>query len=137
MQIMTAFIAGLIFGLGLILSGMTNPAKITGFLDVFGNWDPSLALVMIGALIVAATSFQLIKKNKRSFFGQPINLPAGTHIDHKLVIGSLIFGVGWGLAGYCPGPSLTSVLQGGYKPLVFVVSMIAGMGVFEIFRQLK
>lgn len=135
MQIMTAFVTGFIFGLGLILAEMTNPAKVIGFLDIFGNWDPSLALVMASALIVTATAFKMIRKNKQTFFGQQMHLPAGSNIDHKLIIGSLIFGVGWGLAGYCPGPSLTSVLQGGYQPLVFVVSMIAGMGIFEIRGQ--
>lgn len=135
MQRITAFIAGLIFGLGLILSGMTNPAKIIGFLDIFGNWDPSLALVMLGAVIVTAISFYLIKTNQKSYFGQQIKLPTSSKIDHKLIIGSLIFGVGWGLAGYCPGPSLASVLQGGHKPLVFVISMLVGMGIFEVFNQ--
>lgn len=133
---MIAFVTGLIFGLGLILSGMTNPAKIIGFLDIFGDWDPALALVMIGALIVSATSFQLIKKNKRTYFGQQLNLPANSKIDRKLIIGSLIFGVGWGLAGYCPGPSLVSVIHGGYQPAVFVLSMLAGMGIFEIYNQI-
>jgi len=136
MQIMIAFVIGLIFGLGLILSGMTNPAKIIGFLDIFGDWDPALALVMIGALIVSATSFQLIKKNKKTYFGQQLNLPANNKIDHKLIIGSLIFGIGWGLAGYCPGPALVSVMHGGYQPVVFVLSMLAGMGIFEIFNKI-
>jgi uncharacterized membrane protein YedE/YeeE len=135
MQIMTAFITGLIFGLGLILSGMTNPDKIIGFLDILGNWDPSLLLVMLGAIVVTATSFHLTKNRQQSFFGQPIKLPASSNIDHKLIIGSLVFGVGWGLGGYCPGPSLASVLQGGYQPLVFVTSMLVGMGFFEIFNQ--
>lgn len=136
MQIMIAFVTGLIFGLGLILSGMTNPAKIIGFLDIFGDWDPALALVMIGALIVSATSFQLIKKNKKTYFGQQLNLPANNKIDHKLIIGSLIFGIGWGLAGYCPGPALVSVMHGGYQPVIFVLSMLAGMGIFEIINQI-
>lgn len=88
MQILTAFVTGLIFGLGLILSGMTNPAKIIGFLDIFGNWDPSLALVMLGAIIVTATSFHLTKNRQQSFFGQQIKLPKNSNIDHKLIIGS-------------------------------------------------
>lgn len=136
MQLMTAFFTGLIFGFGLILSGMTNPAKIIGFLDIFGNWDPSLALVMLGAIIVTATSFKLTKNRQQSFLGQPIKLPNSSNVDHKLIIGSMIFGVGWGLAGYCPGPSLVSVIQGGYKPVVFVISMLIGMGVFEVFNRL-
>lgn len=135
MQIITAFIIGLIFGLGLILSEMTNPAKIKGFLDIFGHWDPSLAMVMLGAVMVTATSFHLTKNRQQSFFGQAIKLPASNNIDHKLIIGSLMFGVGWGLAGYCPGPALASVLQGGYQPLVFVISMLIGMGIFEVFDR--
>jgi uncharacterized membrane protein YedE/YeeE len=137
MQIMTAFVTGLIFGLGLILSEMTNPAKIIGFLDIFGNWDPSLVLVMLGAITVSAVSFKLTKSRQQSFFGQQIKLPNSSNIDHKLITGSLIFGVGWGLAGYCPGPALTSVLLGGYQPLVFVISMLIGMGVFEVLNQLS
>jgi uncharacterized membrane protein YedE/YeeE len=134
---MTAFVTGLIFGLGLILSEMTNPAKIIGFLDIFGNWDPSLVLVMLGAITVTAVSFKLTKSRQQSFFGQQIKLPNSSNIDHKLITGSLIFGVGWGLAGYCPGPALTSVLLGGYQPLIFAISMLIGMGVFEVVNQLS
>jgi uncharacterized membrane protein YedE/YeeE len=137
MQIMTAFVTGLIFGLGLILSEMTNPAKIIGFLDIFGNWDPSLVLVMLGAITVNAVSFKLTKSRQQSFFGQQIKLPKSSNIDHRLITGSLIFGVGWGLAGYCPGPALTSVLLGGYQPLIFAISMLIGMGVFEVVNQLS
>jgi uncharacterized membrane protein YedE/YeeE len=132
---MTAFVTGLIFGLGLILSEMTNPAKIIGFLDIFGNWDPSLVLVMLGAITVSAVSFKLTKSRQQSFFGQQIKLPKSSKIDHRLITGSLIFGVGWGLAGYCPGPALTSVLLGGYQPLIFAISMLIGMGVFEVVSQ--
>ncbi len=137
MQIITAFVTGLIFGLGLILSGMTNPAKVIGFLDILGNWDPSLVLVMLGAITVTATSFHLTKNRQQSFFGQQIKLPKSSNVDHKLIIGSMMFGVGWGLAGYCPGPSLASVLHGGYQPLVFVISMLIGMGIFEVFNRLS
>jgi hypothetical protein len=137
MQIVTSFVIGLIFGLGLILSGMTNPAKIIGFLDIFGKWDPSLLLVMFGAIIVTATSFHLTKHRKQSLLGQPLNVPSAGRIDHKLILGSLIFGAGWGLAGYCPGPSLVSILQGGYQPIVFVISMLVGMVFFEISTKRK
>ena len=136
MQLNSAFVVGLIFGLGLILSGMTNPAKIIGFLDIFGKWDPSLVMVMLGAITVAATAFQLTKHRRQSFLGHAINLPSSRKIDHKLIIGSLTFGAGWGLAGYCPGPSLVSVLQGGYQPIVFVISMLAGMGIFEVLNKM-
>lgn len=137
MQLLTAFVTGLIFGLGLILSEMTNPAKIIGFLDIFGNWDPSLVLVMLGAITVSAVSFKLTKSRQQSFFGQQIKLPKSSKIDYRLITGSLIFGVGWGLAGYCPGPALTSVLLGGYQPLIFAISMLIGMGVFEVVNQLS
>jgi uncharacterized membrane protein YedE/YeeE len=137
MQIMTAFVTGLIFGLGLILSEMTNPAKIIGFLNIFGNWDPSLVLVMLGAITVTAVSFKLTKSRQQTFFGQQIKLPKSSNIDRRLITGSLIFGVGWGLVGYCPGPVLASVLLGGYQPLIFAISMLIGMGAFEVVNQLS
>jgi hypothetical protein len=132
MQIIVALIAGLVFGLGLILSGMTNPAKVIGFLDVAGNWDPSLALVMGGAIAAAFLPFRLVKGRSTALLGGPLRLPTATGIDRRLVLGSLAFGVGWGLAGYCPGPALASLLSGGVKPLLFVAAMLAGMAVFEL-----
>lgn len=135
MQIFVSFVIGLIFGLGLILSGMTNPAKVIGFLDILGDWDPSLVLVMISAIIMNASFFHLTKYRKQSFLGLPLNLPTNKSIDHKLIIGSAIFGVGWGLAGFCPGPSIVSILQSGYQPLVFVISMLVGMLFFELFNK--
>ncbi|MBK4734975.1 YeeE/YedE family protein [Noviherbaspirillum pedocola] len=135
MQIFIALIVGLVFGLGLILSGMTNPAKVIGFLDVAGNWDPSLALVMGGAIVAAFVPFRLAKGRTSALLGGPMRLPAATDIDRRLVLGSLAFGAGWGLAGYCPGPALTSLLSGGIKPLLFVVAMLAGMAVFELLQS--
>ena len=135
MQIFIALIVGLVFGLGLILSGMTNPAKVIGFLDVAGNWDPSLALVMGGAIVAAFVPFRLAKGRTTALLGGPMRLPAATDIDRRLVLGSLAFGAGWGLAGYCPGPALTSLLSGGIKPLLFVVAMLAGMAVFELLQS--
>ena len=135
MQIFIALISGLVFGLGLILSGMTNPAKVIGFLDVAGNWDPSLALVMGGAIVAAFVPFRLAKRRTKALLGGPMRLPTATDIDRRLVLGSLAFGAGWGLAGYCPGPALTSLLSGGIKPLIFVVSMLAGMAVFELLQS--
>ncbi len=134
MQIFMALVAGLIFGLGLILSGMTNPAKVIGFLDLAGNWDPSLALVMAGAIAVSAVPFRLAKGRATALLGGPIRLPTATDIDRRLVLGSLAFGAGWGLAGYCPGPALASLLSGGAKPLLFVLAMLAGMAVFELLQ---
>ena len=134
MQIFMALVAGLIFGLGLILSGMTNPAKVIGFLDLAGNWDPSLALVMAGAISVSVVPFRLAKGRATALLGGPIRLPTATDIDRRLVLGSLAFGAGWGLAGYCPGPALASLLSGGAKPLLFVLAMLAGMALFELLQ---
>lgn len=135
MQIVMALIAGLIFGLGLILSGMTNPAKVIGFLDLAGNWDPSLAFVMAGAIAVSFLPFQLAKNRSMAILGGPVRMPTATDIDRRLVLGSVAFGVGWGLAGYCPGPALTSLLSGGLKPLIFVTAMLAGMALFELLQS--
>lgn len=134
MQIFMALITGLIFGLGLILSGMTNPAKVIGFLDLAGHWDPSLGFVMAGAIVVSFLPFRVAKGMSRALLGGPIRLPTATDIDRRLVLGSVAFGTGWGLAGYCPGPALTSLLSGGTKPLVFVLAMLAGMVVFELLQ---
>ena len=134
MQIVMALLAGLIFGLGLILSGMTNPAKVIGFLDLAGNWDPSLAFVMAGAIAVSILPFRMAGKRAIAILGGPIRLPSSTEIDRRLVLGSLTFGIGWGLAGYCPGPALTSLLSGGMKPLIFVTAMLAGMLIFELLQ---
>jgi len=132
MPLFTAFAAGLLFGLGLIVSGMANPAKVLGFLDLAGAWDPSLAFVMGGALMVAAPVFALIRKRPRSLLGQPLQLPASRDIDKRLVGGSLLFGVGWGLAGFCPGPAVVALGTGEMKAALFVLAMLAGMGLFEL-----
>lgn len=134
MQLFMALLSGLVFGLGLILSGMTNPGKVIGFLDLAGQWDPSLALVMAGAIAVSAVPFRLARNRSTALLGGPIRLPTATDIDRRLVLGSLAFGAGWGLAGYCPGPALASVLSGGTKPLIFVTAMLAGMAVFELLQ---
>ena len=135
MQILMALVAGLVFGLGLILSGMTNPAKVIGFLDLAGNWDPSLALVMAGAIAVSFVPFRIARNRSMALLGGPIRLPTASDIDRRLVLGSLAFGMGWGLAGYCPGPALASLLSGGAKPLLFVISMLAGMAIFELLQR--
>ena len=129
---LSEFLVGLLFGLGLILSGMTDPGKVTGFLDLFGLWDPSLALVMGGAIAVGFFAFTLAKKRTTNFLGGMLRLPAKNQIDKPLIIGSLLFGAGWGLAGFCPGPALVSMASGQPKALVFVVAMLAGMVGFEL-----
>lgn len=135
MSIVTAFITGLVFGLGLILSGMTDPSKVLGFLDLAGNWDPSLAFVMGGAILVGSFAFHFAKGRPKALLGDAMRLPTATQIDKRLVLGGLTFGVGWGLAGYCPGPALTSLAQGGIKPVIFVIAMLAGMAVYEMWEQ--
>ncbi len=132
---LSEFIAGLLFGLGLILAGMTNPAKVIAFLDLFGAWDPSLAFVMGGAILVGLFAFTLAKKRTSNFLGGAIHLPKLKNIDRRLVLGSLIFGAGWGLAGFCPGPALVSLAAGQPKAAGFVAAMIAGMLVFELIER--
>lgn len=127
-----AFVTGLIFGLGLILSGMTDPSKVIGFLDLAGNWDPSLAFVMGGAVLVGSIAFHFAKGRTKALLGDTMRLPTATQIDRRLVIGGLAFGAGWGLSGYCPGPALASLAQGGVKPLIFVAAMLVGMAIYEI-----
>jgi hypothetical protein len=129
------FFVGLLFGLGLILSGMTDPSKVIGFLDIFGLWDPSLALVMGGAIAVGFFAFTLAKKRTINFLGGALHLPKSSQIDKPLVIGAVLFGAGWGLAGFCPGPALVSLASGQIKAAAFVVFMLAGMQLFEILAR--
>jgi uncharacterized membrane protein YedE/YeeE len=132
-----AFAAGLIFGLGLIIAGMTNPAKIQGFLDLAGKWDPSLAFVMAGAIGVGVFAFARAGRRTMSALGLPMRLPSARAIDARLVVGSLLFGAGWGLAGFCPGPAIVALGAGYAKAAVFVVAMLAGMGVFELVEHFR
>ena len=137
MQILAALAAGLVFGVGLIVSGMANPAKVLGFLDLAGPWDPSLALVMAGAIAVGLPAFALAKRRTTSLLGTPLNLPANTAVDRRLLGGSLLFGVGWGLAGFCPGPALVALGMKVSKALLFVIAMLAGMALYELFEFLR
>lgn len=132
MKIIMSFITGLIFGLGLILSGMTDPSKVIGFLDLTGDWDPSLAFVMGGAVLVSTVAFRIAKRRSKALLGDAFRLPTARQIDARLILGGMTFGAGWGLAGYCPGPALASVAQGGSKPIIFVIAMLAGMAFFEM-----
>lgn len=127
MTIVAAWVAGLVFGLGLILSGMGNPAKVQNFLDVWGHWDPSLGLVMGGAIAVGLLAFTWAKKRTTSFLGEPMQLPTATVVDRQLLIGATLFGVGWGLAGFCPGPAVMNLVTGHAEVWLFVAAMLAGM----------
>ncbi|MGV3680774.1 MAG: DUF6691 family protein [Acidovorax sp.] len=131
LQRISEFGIGLVFGLGLIISGMTDPGKVLGFLDLAGLWDPSLALVMGGAILVGVFAFAVARKRSTSVLGGAMQLPTARHIDRRLVLGSLLFGAGWGIAGFCPGPAIVSLGAGEPKALVFVLAMLAGMGAFE------
>lgn len=132
MTVFTSFLAGLLFGLGLIVSGMANPAKVLGFLDLGGRWDPSLALVMGGAIAVGAAAFALARRRTRSFLGAAMRLPTTRTIDRRLVLGSVLFGVGWGVAGFCPGPGLVAAGMGEAKALAFVAALLAGMAGYDL-----
>ncbi|MFD2366153.1 DUF6691 family protein [Pseudoduganella sp. GCM10020061] len=136
MHIFLALVAGLVFGIGLIISGMTDPAKVIGFLDLAGQWNPSLGFVMAGAILVGVIAFQFASKRDKSLLGDVMRLPTATQIDRRLVLGGLAFGAGWGLAGYCPGPALASLVSGGAKPLIFVAAMVTGMAIFEMMERM-
>jgi uncharacterized membrane protein YedE/YeeE len=135
MHTLGAFAAGLVFGFGLIVSGMTDPSKVTGFLDLAGRWDPSLAFVMVGAIFVGMAGYALARKRTASFLGGAMHLPTGRQIDRRLVLGSLVFGAGWGLAGFCPGPAIVSLGAGYDKAAAFIVAMLAGMAIYEIMER--
>ena len=135
MTVFASLLAGLVFGLGLIVSGMADPAKVVGFLDLGGAWDPSLAFVMAGAIAVGALAFAVARKRTVSFLGATMNLPTSREIDGRLVIGSVVFGIGWGVAGFCPGPGLVALGMGEVKALVFVAAMLVGMGAFELLER--
>jgi uncharacterized membrane protein YedE/YeeE len=132
----TEFLVGLLFGLGLLLSGMTDPGKVIGFLDLAGAWDPSLAFVMGGAIAVGFFAFGLARKRTVSLLGGALHLPKASQIDRRLVIGSLVFGAGWGLAGFCPGPGVVSMAAGQPKALSFVLAMLAGMALQSLAERL-
>jgi uncharacterized membrane protein YedE/YeeE len=127
---LTAFVCGLLFGLGVLLAGMAEPAKVLAFLDLAGDWDPSLALVMAGAIGAAALPLNLAQRRARSLLGGTMQMPTRRDLDARLVLGSLLFGVGWGIAGICPGPALAVLLSGHWQPLLFVAAMLAGMLIF-------
>lgn len=124
--VLASFAAGAIFGLGLVISGMANPAKVLGFLDIAGNWDPTLAFVMGGAILVAFPVFQLAKRREKPLLAEKWSLPDRSDIDMRLLAGAALFGIGWGIAGFCPGPALAAIGIVPLGALIFVASMIAG-----------
>lgn len=127
MESLAAYLSGLLFAIGLGVSGMTQPGKVTAFLDFAGSWDPSLAFVMAGAVLVYGVGYRLALRRPKPVLRQGFDVPARRPLDKKLVLGSLLFGAGWGLAGYCPGPALVSLASLQWKPALFVLSMLAGM----------
>ena len=133
MKNIITLLAGLIFGLGLIISGMTNPEKVIGFLDVAGQWDPSLMFVMLGGIAVAYVGFQFVRDKSQTIFDDAIHLPGKTHLSKELIIGSLLFGAGWGLAGFCPGPALVAMGAGYKEAFIFVMAMMVGMFIHDQF----
>jgi uncharacterized membrane protein YedE/YeeE len=135
MQAFFAALAGLLFGLGLIVSGMTDPAKVRGFLDLAGAWNPSLMFVMGGALGVGLVAFAAAARRRTTLLGAPMQLPTPSPIDRRLLLGATTFGVGWGIAGFCPGPALASIASGRVEPLIFTAAMLAGMAVFALFER--
>ena len=135
MKNVLALISGLVFGFGLILSGMANPAKVIGFLDIAGSWDPSLAFVMGGAIAIGFFAFKYAETRDTTFLGEELNLPRNNTIDKRLIGGSLLFGAGWGLGGFCPGPGLVSLGMGYSGGIIFALSMVVGMLAFELIQK--
>lgn len=130
MNALTALLAGLVFGAGLLLSGMADPGKVLGFLDLAGTWDPSLAFVMAGAIAVAAPAFAWVRLRNATWRGVALHLPTSRAVDRRLMTGSVVFGIGWGMAGFCPGPAMVALGMGVGQAAVFVVAMLAGMAAF-------
>ncbi|MFP1116170.1 DUF6691 family protein [Acinetobacter baumannii] len=130
-----AFIFGGLFSLGLMISGMSNPAKVLGFLDIFGQWDISLMFVMLGAIAVAFIPFQRAIKKPKTIFNEQIQLPTNTQIDQRLIVGAFIFGIGWGIAGICSAPALTLIGLGHFEALYFIVAMLVGMFIYRILNK--
>jgi len=135
MKNVLALISGLMFGFGLILSGMANPAKVIGFLDIAGSWDPSLAFVMGGAIAIGFFAFKYAETRDTTLLGEELNLPRNNTVDKRLIGGSLVFGAGWGLGGFCPGPGLVSLGMGYSGGIIFALSMVVGMLAFELIQK--
>jgi len=130
-----AWVSGIVFGLGIILSGMVNPAIVLAFLDITGRWDASLIGVMAGAIAVSSIAFAIAKKQEKSYLGEYIQIPSVTKIDSRLILGGIVFGIGWGIAGICPGPALVLLGSGSLEAIIFLGAMLLGMGIFEAVQQ--
>ena len=135
MPVIAALICGFVFGLGLLISGMVQPTKVLGFLDIFGAWDPSLAVVMLAALVFASLGFRLARRRKQPILAKQSVLPTKTAIDRQLIIGSVLFGIGWGLAGLCPGPALENLATLSPRVFAFVLAMTAGMALHGCWQK--
>ena len=129
------FLLGLLFGIGLIVSGMSNPAKVLNFLDLVGTWDPSLAFVMGGAVLVAFFGYRIVLKREMPIIGAKFDVPTRTDIDMRLIVGPALFGVGWGLGGFCPGPALTAIGLAATGTLIFVPAMLLGMWIARLLAE--
>lgn len=136
MRLVPSFVAGVLFGAGLLLSGMTRPQTVIAFLDVFGDWDPSVALVMVGAIGVHLLAYRLVRRMPHPLLAERWSLPTRRDIDPRLVVGAILFGAGWGLAGYCPGPALTSTAAGAGPALLFTGAMFGGMALHRAYVRL-
>lgn len=132
---LSAFLAGTLFGLGLIVSEMVNPRRVQGFLDLFGHWDPTLVFVMVGAFVVTATGYKLVLSRPAPTFAPSFSVPTNRTIDTRLILGAILFGIGWGLSGLCPGPAIVSVATLSPSILIFIVAMVAGMKLFDVFNK--
>lgn len=137
LQWAAAALAGIVLGLGLIFSGMANPGKVIGFLDIAGSWDPSLGLVMGGGLVVGSIGFAVLKKQHKTLLGEPLNLPASRKIDLRLILGSILFGIGWGITGICPGPGLVLLGAGIPEGVIYIVSLLAGMTLYSVIEKVR
>lgn len=126
-NVLVSLLVGAMFGAGLLISGMTQPAKVIGFLDVTGGWDPSLAFVLVGAIVVHALAYRLVPRLRAPLLAERFGIPTRKDIDPKLITGAALFGAGWGLGGYCPGPALTSVTAGASSTVIFTAAMLTGM----------
>lgn len=135
MRYVFALLAGLVFGIGLIAGGMTDPAKVKGFLDLFGAWDPSLAFVMGGAIAVGVFAFRMARQQRRSWAGDVIEIPSSTTIDARLIGGGVLFGIGWGIGGFCPGPAVVALGSGMTEAAAFVAAMLAGMLIYDLLND--